>query len=571
MKLRHQLFLLLVVSGMVPLAISSYLLVRQNRGLLETEEKSYLTRSASFLSIQLDDYLGAARAQLRQLGEGLLAPPGPSGVEDRFRQRWVDGYLRGFLESQPDVVTLRLLSQRGVGPQFSSVELAPEAREALAEAFETGLESGQPVYRMVVLPGSDRPLAVIAVPVAPAGSEILVVEGVLAMRPIEPLFRQEAQGETSVFLVDRDGAILWSQGATAEVERAVAASDLLRDFARFPLNLTAELELEVEGRSRRLLTRISPVAAPGWGVVVNRPLAGAFASARRMAFNTVVSTALLLLVALAVAAVVARRVSRPIQSLAEGTHEIAEGNFGKRVDPAGLGPEIGALAADFNRMGEHVERQIRELRQAAQENREIFIGSMRAFVAAIDAKDPYTRGHSERVATYARTITRALGLDEEAQQQVWIGALLHDVGKLGIDDAILKKGGVLTSDEYEEMKRHPAIGAEIMSRIDQLRDVLPIIRSHHEAWNGRGYPDGLRGEETPLIARIVCVADTFDAITTNRPYQRAYEARFAVETIRRLTGARFDAKVVTAFLRAFEAGQIRLRPTVSTPPTAVSA
>ncbi len=115
------------------------------------------------------------------------------------------------------------------------------------------------------------------------------------------------------------------------------------------------------------------------------------------------------------------------------------------------------------------------------------------------------------------------------------------------------------------MKLHPVIGAEIMSRIEQLKEMLPAIRWHHEAWNGKGYPDGLRGEQIPLMARIVGIADTFDAITTNRPYQRAYEPSFAVETITKLVGSRFDAKVVTAFLRAFEAGLIQLRSDPAAP------
>jgi putative nucleotidyltransferase with HDIG domain len=200
---------------------------------------------------------------------------------------------------------------------------------------------------------------------------------------------------------------------------------------------------------------------------------------------------------------------------------------------------------------------VQQLRQAAQANRELFIGSLRAFVAAVDAKDPYTRGHSERVASYSRTIGRYLQLPEEVQHKIWIGALLHDVGKIGVEDRILRKEGVLLPEEYEQMKLHTVMGADIMSPIEQLREMIPAIRSHHEAWNGRGYPDGLKGEQIPLFARIVGVADTFDAITTNRPYQQAYSLQFAVETITRLTGSRFDAKIVTAFLRAFEAGEIR--------------
>jgi putative nucleotidyltransferase with HDIG domain len=188
---------------------------------------------------------------------------------------------------------------------------------------------------------------------------------------------------------------------------------------------------------------------------------------------------------------------------------------------------------------------------------------MRAFVAAIDAKDPYTRGHSERVAAFSRTIARYLQLPEEVQHKVWISGLLHDVGKIGVEDQVLLKEGKLTAEEFEKMKMHTVIGAEIMTPIEQLKEMVPGIRSHHEAWNGRGYPDGLKGEQIPLYGRIIGVADTFDAITTNRPYQQAYSLDYAVETIKKLTGSRFDAKIVTAFLRAFEAGEIRPRPSRS--------
>jgi putative nucleotidyltransferase with HDIG domain len=270
--------------------------------------------------------------------------------------------------------------------------------------------------------------------------------------------------------------------------------------------------------------------------------------------------------ALAVAIFAARKVSQPIQKLADSTHQIAAGNFSKRLPRIGPGKEIGDLAEDFNRMSGHVESYVDRLQDAAQENRELFIGSMRSFVAAIDAKDPYTRGHSERVATYSRIISKSLGLSETEQHKIWVGALLHDVGKIGIEDRILTKGGVLSEEEYDQMKLHPVIGAQIMSRIEQLKEMIPAIRWHHEAWNGSGYPDGLKGEQIPLSARITGVADSFDAITTNRPYQRAYEPDFAVETITRLAGTRFDAKVVTAFLQAFESGQIQKRTTP--PPTA---
>ena len=269
-------------------------------------------------------------------------------------------------------------------------------------------------------------------------------------------------------------------------------------------------------------------------------------------------SALAALLALVMALLASRRFSQPIQRLAEGTHEIAAGHFDRRVSTEGLSFEVAELAEDFNRMSDTVESYIERLQRAAEVNRRLFISSIRAFAAAIDAKDPYTRGHSERVASYSRAIARYLGLPKDVQEKVWISAVLHDVGKIGVEDRVLKKHGVLTPEEFDQMKLHPVIGADIIEPISALREHLPGIRWHHEAWNGTGYPDGLKGEQIPLIARVIGVADTFDAITTNRPYQTASSPEFAIQTVKKLTGTRFDARIVTGFLLAWDAGQIAM-------------
>jgi HD-GYP domain-containing protein (c-di-GMP phosphodiesterase class II) len=162
------------------------------------------------------------------------------------------------------------------------------------------------------------------------------------------------------------------------------------------------------------------------------------------------------------------------------------------------------------------------------------------------------------VAAYSRTIARYLGMPDEMVERVWISAVLHGVGKIGVEDRVLKKGGVLTPEEFEQMKLHPVIGAEIVEPIAALREMIPGIRWHHEAWNGSGYPDGLRGEQIPLMARILGVADTYDAITPNRPYQTASTPETAIGIIKKLTGTKFDAKITTAFLLAWEAGRIKM-------------
>jgi len=180
---------------------------------------------------------------------------------------------------------------------------------------------------------------------------------------------------------------------------------------------------------------------------------------------------------------------------------------------------------------------------------------------AVDEKDPYTRGHSDRVTRYSLLIAKEMGLDPGFQEVLRISAQLHDVGKIGIEDRILKKPGALTPEEFEIMKTHTTKGANILRPVPQLREMLPGIELHHEALNGRGYPYGLKGDEIPLLARVIAVADTFDALTTNRPYQQAHDAVDALRIIENLSGQRLDPKAVTALMAVFYRGDIRLHKT----------
>jgi putative nucleotidyltransferase with HDIG domain len=573
-KLRHLLFAALLVSGIIPLALASFLLVRQNRDVLEAQERLVLVTEAKALAQQVSAELSSLRKQLAQVGYGLLAGVEEGGATARLAEPWVESYLAGLgLESSRDVLHVRILDPQGEGLRASFRPLAEPARGALVTAFRRALASGQPTYEIAVVP-QQAPLVAIAVPVARrfaagepprGGGPELVVQAVIELAALGTLARAggaggEDGGEVSAALIDSAGRVLWRAGIPPSLEQELVTSAPVRDFATRPLSAIGQYPVELDGAVREMLVQISPIEETGWGLVAQKPLAAAFTAIDQVVSNALWSTVILVLLAGFFAALVARRVSEPVQRLAATSHEIATGNFGRRVEVVGRTAEFVDLAADFNRMGEHVERYVGELQRAAAANRELFIGSIRSFAAAIDAKDPYTRGHSERVATVSRAIARHLNLREEVQHRVWVAALLHDVGKIGVDDRILKKGGVLSSEEFEAIKAHALIGAEILSPIEQLREMIPAVRWHHENWNGRGYPDGLKAEQIPLIARIVAVADTFDAITTDRPYQRAFELDEAVGTIRRLVGSRFDAKVVTAFLRAYERGEVRVVP-----------
>jgi HD-GYP domain-containing protein (c-di-GMP phosphodiesterase class II) len=173
-----------------------------------------------------------------------------------------------------------------------------------------------------------------------------------------------------------------------------------------------------------------------------------------------------------------------------------------------------------------------------------------SLVTAVDNKDRYTRRHSEDVLTYSLMIARELQMSEAERHTVAIAALLHDVGKIGVPDAILRKPGKLTDEEFEAIKQHPQMGAIMVSTVPGLEQAIPAVQHHHERWDGRGYPFGLKGEETPLIARLMAVADAYSAMTTDRPYRKGMPAEVANGILEKGQGTQWDPVCVTAFLRA---------------------
>lgn len=183
-----------------------------------------------------------------------------------------------------------------------------------------------------------------------------------------------------------------------------------------------------------------------------------------------------------------------------------------------------------------------------QELQESYVSSVAALAAALDAKDGYTHGHARMVGTYAKLIAEKIGLPPDEVETIRFGGDLHDLGKIGIDERILRKPASLTAEEFSLMTHHPNLGADIVKTNGTLRNILPIILYHHERYDGQGYPQGLKGEEIPFGARIVMVADAFHAMTSDRPYRKALSRETAVLEIRRCSGTQFDPRVVEAFL-----------------------
>jgi HD-GYP domain-containing protein (c-di-GMP phosphodiesterase class II) len=368
-----------------------------------------------------------------------------------------------------------------------------------------------------------------------------------------------------VYVVDHDGHIVahpntktFFPGTDVSSISPVAAHirDLPRDLRTTE---TMQFTLKENGHEVPMMGAYTTMPELNWAVISQRSLEKAREDAGVNELNKQALTFVLVVsfVALIVGYLFAVAISAPIRSLAQSTRAISRGEFHERTPVRGAA-EISELADTFNAMADDIEQYIDRLKQAARENRELFLGSIRMLAAAIDEKDPYTRGHSDRVAKYTQIIGREMGLSEGDLDKLRISALLHDVGKIGVDDRVLKKPGSLTPDEFEIMKQHPIKGANIMRPVAQLAEMLPGIELHHECVDGRGYPYGLVGDNIPLMARIIAVCDTLDAMTTNRPYQSALELDFAVGKIRNLAGTKFDPVVVDALEAAFLSGKVRL-------------
>jgi putative nucleotidyltransferase with HDIG domain len=225
-----------------------------------------------------------------------------------------------------------------------------------------------------------------------------------------------------------------------------------------------------------------------------------------------------------------------------------------------------AMALANAQLIENLQQKIEEIKEQAVREHRIFMHTAIALAAAIDARDPYTHGHTERVTNYCIAIAKELdGVPEMSnyknfRETLQISALLHDVGKIGTPDYILSKNGRLTPEEFEEIKKHSIIGATILHPIKELSDVAREVRNHQECYDGSGYPDGLAGNDIPLIARIIAVADAFDAMTTTRPYRKKKSVNEALQELKAKSGTQFDPIIVSAFLLAYQKGNIMGKP-----------
>lgn len=561
-------FALLFV-GMVPIILVGWFLSGRSANELRAVENRYQIQLVQEKARQIELFGQRYRDMVTGLSDAFALSNDPA----IFTSPRTDLQLSTTLRENPDVIALFVkpegfdsLSLYRPG-NIGKSEVDSIAMKMVESLSEGKVSVGEP---QIVGP-TGEPVLTVASPVVVSDIKIASVIAIISLKSISRDIvgidsKSEADlwksGLPIVFVVDTNGrTVFHPDGALARERRSLTNLKIVDEwqssFVQFQSGLVP-FTAEFDGFEHNMIGAYSTVAiGPDrqFGVVTMQDEAKALASVGEMKTQTWLISLAFALLALLIGSVAARSLTSPILNLSAAAEQIAGGDLSTRVETRNI-TEIGTLGKSFNTMADNLEEHIASLARAANENRELFVGTVKALAAAIDGKDKYTRGHSERVARISLAIGRQLNLSEDELETLRISALLHDVGKIAIDDSILKKPAALTDEEYEIMKTHPVKGYKIMSQIPAMRDFLPGMYMHHEMVNGQGYPQGLSGEQIPLQAKIVSVADTFDAMTIDRPYSKGMMLNDALDRIRQLIGTRYDGAVVEALVRGCDNGEI---------------
>jgi len=561
----------LLAISVLPMYFYSVQIESMNRARLKTNEMLLQNTVTRSLADDISQHQEALHMMLANLCSSIqvmmLASPGGT---DAGGQKLLTPELRAmvenFVSSSNDIAYATLLNADAKGVSAGRIEpdafLQRELERAYQAAHEGRLYSGQPLT--VGSGKSARTVMLVSSPIMYNGRFLGMIASVVDMDYLIRRLQQVRQSGLMPYVVDRQGRLVAAATAQYATGQDMSHFEIVRSFVgegtKAQLAETREFTIRDGDNATDMLGTYSPVPSLEWAVVVQKPREEAYRGIYEMQRTGRLLAWMAVFVSMGISIISARRITSPLRVLAQSSRAIARGDFSQRVHVK-TRTEIGELATTFNTMSEELEQFVEDLKRAAEENKNLFMGSIQMLAGAVDEKDPYTRGHSDRVTKYSLLIAGEMGLDPEFLEILRISAQLHDVGKIGIEDRILKKPGALTPEEFEIMKTHTTKGANILRPVPQLREMLPGIELHHEALNGRGYPYGRKGDDIPLLARVIAVADTFDALTTNRPYQQAHDPVEALRIIQNLSGQRLDPKAVTALLAVFHRGEIRIQKT----------
>jgi len=559
----------LLVVGLVPSILTGWFLSDKSGRELRAVENRYQTQLVQEKARQIEMFgqrygdLVSSYAKALELSNDLSVLSSPQTEEK----------LGATLKEIPNLLALHVKPVRGESLSvFRAETIHKEEIENLSSAALANLGGKKLGFSQTTkIASSGEIVLTIAAPVEIGNKITAGVTAIVSLREMArfmPENRQQSEadlwkaGLPIVFVVDEKGRAVFHPDANATAnQKSLAELKIVREWQESSRQIQSALfpfTAEFEGEQREMIGAYSTAAIGKdfiFGVFAMQDESKALASVGEMRRQTWMISLIFALVALVVGSVFARQLTAPLLKLVAAAKNIATGDLSNRVKTNNI-TEIGTLGETFNLMSDKLEDHIANLAKAAEENRELFVGTVKALAAAIDGKDKYTRGHSERVSRVSVAIGQRMGLGEEEIETLRISALLHDVGKIAVNDAILNKPTALTKEEFEIMKTHPKAGYKIMAQIPAMESYLPGIYMHHEMINGAGYPQGLKGAEIPLQARIISVADTFDAMTIDRPYQKGSSLENSLNCIKSLVGIRYDGKVVEALVEACADGQI---------------
>jgi HD-GYP domain-containing protein (c-di-GMP phosphodiesterase class II) len=570
----------LLTISVLPMYFYSAQIETMNRERLKTNEMLLQNTVTRSLADDISQHQEALHMMLANLSSSvqvmMLANPGGNDLNaQKLPTPELRAMLENFVSSSNDIAYATLLNADAKGVSAGRIEpdafLQRELERAYQAAREGRVFSGQPL--MVGSGKSARTVMLVSSPIMYGGRFLGMIASVVNMDYLIRRLQQVSLTGLMPYVVDSQGRLVAAATTQYATGQDMSHFEIVRSFvgegSKAQLAATREFAIVSSNGKKKdaieMLGTYSPVTSLDWAVVVQKPREDAYRGIYEMQRTGRLLAWLAVFVSVGLSILSARRITSPLQVLAQSSQAIARGDFSQRVHVK-TRTEIGELATTFNTMSEELEQFVEDLKRAADENKALFMGSIQMLAGAVDEKDPYTRGHSDRVTKYSLMVAKEMGANDEFLEIVRISAQLHDVGKIGIEDRILKKPGALTPEEFEVMKTHTTKGANILRPVPQLSEMLPGIELHHEALNGRGYPYGLKGDEIPLLARVIAVADTFDALTTNRPYQKAYDPIEALGIIKNLSGQRLDPKAIAALLAVYQRGEITIQKQFLPPP-----
>ena len=558
----------LVAVSVVPMYFYSAQVQSINRERLITNERLLQNTVTRSIADDISQHQESFRLMHANLASALEVASGGDLTGDHVQAPELRALLENFVSSSSDLDYVTLLNSEARGISAGRIDLDPFLQKELETAFAAATDAraynGQP---LVVGNGKkSHTVMLVSTPVTYDGRFLGMIASVVDLDYLVKRLHDIDRGGLTPYVVDSQGRMVAGARPEYATGQDMTKLEIVKNFVEQGskaqmLAPTREFAVSNGKKSTVMLGTYSAVSNLNWAVVVQKPRDEAYSSVYEMQRTARWLAIFAVALSIGIGIIAARRVTNPLEVLTESSHAIARGDFTQRVQLTSR-TEIGELATTFNFMSEELERFVQDLKRAAAENRQLFMSSIQMLAGAVDEKDPYTRGHSDRVTKYSVMIAREMLLSEEFQETVRVSAQLHDVGKIGIEDRILKKPGALTADEFEIMKTHTTKGANILRPVSQLKEMIPGIELHHESLDGRGYPHGLKADDIPLLPRIIAVADTFDALTTNRPYQQARSCEDALRIIRSLSGKRLDPAAVVALEAIYVRGEI----TVTQPP-----